>query len=626
MVGVSTVEPQEDTRTVADLLADRAADDAPGLRFEGATWTWREVVTECGRRAAWLDAGPPHVGVLFGNIPEMIFLIGGAALSGHVIVALNPTRTADELARDAAATDCGSLLYEPSHAEAAVRVAAACEVPAIDVTGDRYRADVAARAPCLPEDGGASREPATTEAPDGATGQASPGTPDADVAGWVPRREAAAEAREAGRVSGREAPVEGCGAGRATVPARTGPVPRATLMLVFTSGTSGRPRAVRVTHRKIVVPGLSLAPLTGPAVYAPMPLFHSGALMAAVAPALAGGATLVLRRRFSASALLDDVRAYGCTYLHYVGKALSYVLATPERPGDADNPLRIAFGNEGSAALQERFGRRFGCRVIDAFGSTETAVSISPAPDAPPGALGRLPPDVRVCDPITGEPCPPARFDAGGRLLNPDEAIGELVNVAGSGLFDGYYNDPEADTRRLRDGRFHTGDYAYADAEGFCYFVGRELDRLRVDGENLAAGPIEEALRGFPGVVECAVYAVPDVAAGDQVMAALVLNGEFDPGAFAAWVRGIGAKGVPRYVRICAALPQTASNKILKRDLAREAWQTTDPVWHRPGREIAYRLLTSEDATRMADELAANGRRAGRTTEGERGARGFFAG
>ena len=521
--------PEEDPRTVADLLAARATDDSPGLRFEGAAWTWREVVAECRRRTAWPVR---HIGVLLDNVPEMIFLIGGAALSGRVIVALNTTRTAAELARDAAATDCGLLLYEPAYAEAA----AACGIPAIDVTGEEYRRGLAETVPSVPR-----------------------------------------------------------------------PDPRDDVMLIFTSGTSGRPRAVRITHRKLVVPGLSLAPMTGDAVYAPMPLFHSGALMAAVAPALVSGATLVLRRRFSASALLGDVRAYGCTYLHYVGKALSYVLATPERPDDADNPLRVAFGNEGSAALQERFARRFGCRVIDAFGSTETAVSISPAPDAPPGALGRLPPDVQVCDPA-GRPCPPAEFDASGRLRNPDEAIGELVNVTGGGLFDGYYNDPGADAQRLHDGRFHSGDYAYTDEAGFCYFVGRELDRLRVDGENLAAGPIEESLRAFPGVIECAVYAVPDEEAGDQIMAALVLDRAFAPAAFAAHVAGLSGKAAPRFVRICRALPQTASNKVLKRNLAREAWNTDDPVWHRPGRDLAYHPFRADEPS------------------GKRGARGFFAG
>lgn len=102
-------------------------------------------------------------------------------------------------------------------------------------------------------------------------------------------------------------------------------------MLIFTSGTSGRPRAVKVTQRKIAVPGTSLAAMLTPGdvVYCSMPLFHSGAIMAAYAPAVASGAALVLRRRFSASGVLPDLRRYGCTYLHYVGKALSYVLATP---------------------------------------------------------------------------------------------------------------------------------------------------------------------------------------------------------------------------------------------------------------------------------------------------------
>ena len=121
-------------------------------------------------------------------------------------------------------------------------------------------------------------------------------------------------------------------------------------MLIFTSGTSGRPKAVRITHEKVTFPGQYLAErfgLTADDVhYVAMPLFHSNAVMAGWAPALVTGAAVALREKFSASEFLPDVRRFGATYASYVGKPLTYVLATPERPDDADNTLRLVFGNE----------------------------------------------------------------------------------------------------------------------------------------------------------------------------------------------------------------------------------------------------------------------------------------
>ncbi|GAA4980345.1 fatty-acyl-CoA synthase [Nonomuraea thailandensis] len=570
--------------TLASLLLARAEDDRPGLVYEGRVWSWREHVAACraaGDRLSARGAGT-HVGVLSENVPELVVLIGGAALAGHVVVALNPTRSVDELIRDARATDVDLVLADGSCGGIARAVSEALGVTALPL---------ASEAPCA-----------------------------------------------APRTAAREAVPEG-----AVRAAGAGPDPGGLVMLIFTSGTSGRPRAVRITQRKLAVPGSSLAALLTPddAVYCSMPLFHSGALMAAYAPAVASGAALVVRQRFSASGLLPDIRRYGCTYLHYVGKALSYVLATPEQPGDADNPLRIAFGNEGSAVAVRRFGERFGCLVIDAFGSTETAISLTPDPAGPPGCLGRLPEGVRILDPFTARPCPPARIED-GRLLNPDEAIGELVNTGGLGLFEGYYNDPDADAERIRDGAFWSGDLAYQDAGGYVFFAGRGTERLRVDGENLAVAPIEAALREFGGVVEAAVYPVPDPAAGDQVMAALVLegaagaqtaavsaagsgaagaevagsgaagaaaSGAFDPGAFAAFLasrRDLGAKSLPRFVRLCRELPQTASHKVIKRHLARDAWRTTDPVWVRG--PDGLRLLTEADVKGIEEEFVRHGR------------------
>ena len=113
-----------------------------------------------------------------------------------------------------------------------------------------------------------------------------------------------------------------------------------------------------------------------------MPLFHSNAVMAGWAPAVAAGASIALRRKFSASQFIPDVRRYGATYANYVGKPLSYILATPPRPDDADNPLRIVYGNEGAPRDIDRFAQRFGVTVVDGFGSTEGGVP-SPAPPTP---------------------------------------------------------------------------------------------------------------------------------------------------------------------------------------------------------------------------------------------------
>ena len=171
-------------------------------------------------------------------------------------------------------------------------------------------------------------------------------------------------------------------------------------MLIFTSGTSGEPKAVRITHEKVWFPGLMLADMFGitadDVCYVSMPLFHSNAIMAGYGLVLNTGATLALGERFSASGFLDDVRHFGATYLNYVGKPLAYILATPERPDDADNPLRVAFGNEANEKDIAAFSERFGCRVYDGFGSTENAVIISRVEGTPPGALGRPHDGVKV--------------------------------------------------------------------------------------------------------------------------------------------------------------------------------------------------------------------------------------
>jgi fatty-acyl-CoA synthase len=539
--------------TIAELVRARAADDHPAILFEDESWSYAEYVTACAERAALLDElrrpGPLHVGVLLDNVPEFAIWLGAAAVAGAVVVGINPTRRGEELARDITHTECQLLVTEQRHA------------PLLDGID---------------------------------TGVGADRTLDVESASYV---EALARHRGAALphvdVSGSD-----------------------LYLLLFTSGTSGAPKACLCSQGRLGRIGRTLADMVklGPddVCYLAMPMFHSNALMAGWAPALAGGATGALRRKFSASGFLPDVRRFGVTYFNYVGKPLSYILATPEEPDDADNPLRLVFGNEGADLDIDRFSRRFGVPVIDSYGSTEGGAVVQRTPDMPPGALGRGGDGVAVLDPETGEERPPARFDSDGRLLNPDEAIGELVNRLGAAGFEGYWNNDEANTARVHDGIYWTGDLAYRDEQGYFYFAGRDYDWLRVDGENFAAAPVERILARHPDVVLAAVYAVPDPDVGDRVMAALQLRPgtAFDPEGFAAFLASqsdLGTKWTPRFVRVADTLPVTETSKVLKRVLRRERWECADPVWWQPERGGAYRRLTPADGEALRAEFAARG-------------------
>jgi fatty-acyl-CoA synthase len=346
-------------------------------------------------------------------------------------------------------------------------------------------------------------------------------------------------------------------------------------MLIYTSGTSGDPKAVKCSQGKVAIAGVTMTQRfsLGPSdvCYVSMPLFHSNAVLVGWSVAVASQSSLALRRKFSASQFLLDVRRFGATYANYVGKPLSYVLATPEQPDDADNPLRAVYGNEGAPADIERFAERFGTVVIDGFGSTEGGIAIARTPDTPPGALGPLPPGTDIVDVDTGEPCPPG-------------VTGELVNASDAGRFEGYYNDSDADADRMRDGVYHSGDLAYRDENGYAYFAGRLGDWMRVDGENLGSAPIERVLLRHPDVVEVAVYGIPAPDVGDQVMAALTLRdcASFDPAAFREFLcaqEDLGPKQRPSFVRISAELPRTETFKVIKRQLQAERTECADPVF-----------------------------------------------
>lgn len=530
--------------TVADFIRARAEDDSLALLHHDEQWTYREFVSLCAQRAAYLlssrKPGPFHVAIMLDNVPEFPIWIGACALAGATMVGLNATRRGADLARDITHTECQLLITEDAWLQ---------EVEQLGLSGDRlsvmnidseaYRVALAAFA-----------------------GAALP-----------------------------EVVVE----------------PQDTCMLIFTSGSSGAPKACICSHGRVAALAQGIATHCGhgsdTVSYVTMPWFHASAINIGWMPALASGSATVIRK-FSVSAFLPDVRRYGVTHFSYVGKPLAFLLTAPEQPDDADNPLRMVLGNEGALEDIEQFSKRFGCIVMDGYGSTEGGISISRTPDMPRGCLG-LPTGegVAVFDPVTGQECPPARFDGRGELVNANEAIGELVNTQGTNGFEGYWNNPDANHKRVRDGVFWSGDLAYRDEQGYFWFAGRDDDWLRVDGENIASAQIEQLLFRHPDVVVAGVYAVPDPVVGDRVMAAIELRqgATFDSDAFERFLVSqpdFGTKWLPSFIRITARMPLTATGKVLRRQLRLERWRTQDSLWWKPHPGEGYQFM---DAAAAAD-------------------------
>ncbi|WP_320537074.1 AMP-binding protein [Pseudarthrobacter sp. IC2-21] len=548
-----TIKPQ----TTRDLLDLRASDGRPGLLFEGRIWTWAEVIAECKIRAHMMlslheEGKAFHVGVMLENDPEYIFAIGGAAYAGATVVGINLTRRGEELARDIKYTDCEILITKGE----------------LESYFNGVKSGV----------------------PESKTLRVGTRQFDADVERF----------RSAGR------PDIDAAADPATI-----------LLLLFTSGSTGDPKAVICTTGRLcrTAEYRHMGLGSNDVSYNSMPLFHGNGIFACWANPLYTGGTFALARKFSASGFVPDLMRYKVTYFNYVGRSLSYILAQPENPQEARTCLTACFGTEASDFDISEFHRRFGIWPTESYGASEGGLNLHRTPETPHGSLG-LPPEgmaAAVVNPETMAECPPAVLSDSGRILNAEEAIGELVNLAGAPLFEGYYKNPEATAERIRGSAFLTGDLAYRDEAGFFYFAGRTSDRLRVDSENFSAAPVERVLARYPGVTLAAVYPVPDARTGDQVMATLQVEDpeDFDPATFAAFLEAqpdLGTKWAPRFLNIVTDVPVTATQKINKPRLRRDAWLVNETVYHRPGRAIAFERLDEQAVRRLEELFEVNGR------------------
>ncbi len=333
-------------------------------------------------------------------------------------------------------------------------------------------------------------------------------------------------------------------------------------LLLYTSGTTGRSKAAMIPHRfvlghaRLMIEGLGLR--TDDVLYCPYPMYHLDAAVLTIAPALMLRGVAAIGERFSVSRYWDEMRAFKATVFDFMGATLTMLWKQPPSPGDREHVARLGWGVPLPAWAPD-FEARFGCRLVELYGSTEAGVMIYTPLDEPRrvGSCGRAIGPFEV-----------ALQDEDGFTLGPD-ATGELVIRALEPglLMAGYYGMPEASLQAFRNLWFHTGDLLRQDSDGYLYFVGRRKDMVRRRGENISAAEVEQVIEAHPAVISCAVYGVPSELTEEEVMACVVLRPGERPDApgLAAWCAARMARFmVPRYLRFAESLPKTPTDKVEK--------------------------------------------------------------
>lgn len=364
---------------------------------------------------------------------------------------------------------------------------------------------------------------------------------------------------------------------RACEPDAQGPQPvhfSELCLLLYTSGSTGRSKAVRIPHRFVlrqaqgVIDGLGLRP--DDVLYCPYPMFHLDAAVMTLAPALLLRGVAAMGERFSVSRFWDEVRDLRATVFDFMGATLTMLWKQPAGPRDRDHAARLGWGVPLPAWAPE-FEARFGCRLVELYGSTEVGAILYTPLDEPPraGSCGkpRGPWRVMLAD-EDGFEVPVG--SPGELLVRPEEP---------SVLMDGYWGLPQESLAALREQWFHTGDILRRDEDGWYYFVGRRKDIVRRRGENISAAEVEQVLEMHPGVLECAVIGVPSELTEEDLMAWIVPRAgvQLQPEEFVQWCAGrMAAFMVPRYLRFVDEMPKTPTEKpekvLLRQQGSAGAW------------------------------------------------------
>ncbi|MGO8889230.1 MAG: long-chain-fatty-acid--CoA ligase [Streptosporangiaceae bacterium] len=487
-----------------------AAPDAPVCRIGGTTTTYRELDDLSGRAAAGLrEAGlsPGQVVALqLPNIPQFLIAYFGALKAGLVVLPLNPLLMAPELEYHLTDSAAAMLIgFQGLHAEAAK----ACETTGVPL----YL--VSADASPLPE----GTRPVT------------------ELISTAPLDEPGGDVVALG--------------------------PDDTAVLVYTSGTTGKPKGAELTHFQLymncTVAGGLFGARSDDVVLAVLPFFHVFGLSSVINVFVRYGGCLSILPRFQPSAVLDAIEADRCTVIGGVPTML-HALAQQDITGRDLSALRVAVS--GGASLPEdvmrTFEDKYGIEVLEGYGMTETASSCS----------FNRPGDRKVLS--IGKPLWGVRMrvaDSSGRLLPPGrEHVGEIL-IRGHNVMRGYLGRPEATAETLRDGWLHSGDLGYVDEDGFYFIVDRAKDLVIRGGYNVYPREIEEVLYAHPAILEAAVIGKPDERLGEEVVAVVALREGASVSAeeIIAYTRErLAAYKYPREIRFMAELPKGPSGKILK--------------------------------------------------------------
>lgn len=352
---------------------------------------------------------------------------------------------------------------------------------------------------------------------------------------------------------------------------------------IFTSGTTGLPKASKMTHfrwlRSFAGLGAGAVRLKADDVlYCPLPLYHNNALTVAWSTVLAAGATLALGRRFSASQFWAEIRAHGATAFCYIGELCRYLLLQPQRPSDRAHRVRVIVGNGLRPELWEAFQVRFGVkRICEFYGASEGNLAFANAFGVARSA-GYCPLSYAVVA-FDAEREQPQR-DADGHLRRVARGeVGLLITeVSERSPFDGYTDSSASQARLLRgvfgddDCWFDTGDLVRDQGFHHIQFVDRVGDAFRWKGENVASTEVEAALNACTGVEEAVVYGVQlPHADGRAGMAALTLSERFDGKMlYQQLARQLPAYAVPLFLRLRVAQQATETFKLRKVELKRE--------------------------------------------------------
>jgi fatty-acyl-CoA synthase len=405
----------------------------------------------------------------------------------------------------------------------------------------------------------------------------------------------------------------------------SGPTPEQVALLIYTSGTTGNPKAARVSHGRVVEWSFWFAGMMDvqpdDRMYDCLPLYHSTGGIVAIGAMLVRGGSVLVRDRFSASRLWDDVAENGCSIFQYIGELCRYLVASSPHPRERQHRLRLACGNGLQAEVWTAFAERFGVpEILEFYAATEGSVSLYNC-EGKPGAIGRVPPFLAHrfptklvrCDAETGL----ALRDADGRCIpcGADE-VGEAIGLVFDGTrsagrtFDGYTDDVASEQKLLRDVFakgdvwFRTGDLMRMDRAGYFYFIDRIGDTFRWKGENVATSEVITAIRGCPGVKDAVAYGV--IVPGHEGragMAAITTDPHFDISNLHAHLSArLPDYAQPVFVRITAALDLTGTFKLAKGRLMREGYTAaTDTVWFND-REAGRYVASNAGLVRSIEE------------------------